>query len=180
MRRRFAAFCLLAGVLAAGCGVGLGGGGVYQYAIDVTNSGNQPVGVAIRMADGSVTRNLAAGDTTRLTGYANGAYSVGIVLEGPAKDAYLANLQQIQTNLNLVRQSRNSAALLVALENLPLVEQQLKQLMGSGIPGCGGTLSYAKGLATGTLTNLSGLWRGSCSESNYGARGGSDGGGTAP
>jgi hypothetical protein len=168
MRRRFVSFCLVAGLAAAGCGIGLGGGGVYQYAVDVTNSGSVPVQAAISMADGSVTRTIAAGDTSRLTGYANGPYSVSVVLEGPAKDAYIANLQQIQSNLNLVRQSKNSAALQIALENLPLVERQLKDIMSSGLPGCGGELTYEKGLATVTLTNPSGVWRGTCATSNYG------------
>src|SRR5690242_13137509 len=121
MRRRFAAFCAFAGLIAAGCGVGLGGGGIYQYAIDVTNGGNQPVQVAISMADGSVFRNVAAGDVTRLTGYANGAYSVSIVLEGPAKDAYLANLEQIKSNLTLLRMARNPAAMQIVQANLPTV-----------------------------------------------------------
>jgi hypothetical protein len=162
------AFCLLAGLIAAGCS-GLGAPAVYQYAIDVTNNGSQPVHAAISMEDGSVTRNIPVGGTTRLTGYANGPYAVGVVLEGPAKDAYLANLQQIQTNLQILRQSKNSAALQIALENLPLVERQLQQLMTSGIPGCGGTLTYEKGLATVILTNPSGVWRGSCSVTNYGS-----------
>jgi hypothetical protein len=169
MRRRFAAFSLLAGLLAVGCGgLGLGGGGVDQYAVDVYNDGNQPVQAAISMDDGSVTRNIAPGAVTRLTGYANGPYSVGIVLEGPAKDAYLANLEQIKSNLNLLRLAKNPSAMLIVQANLPTVERQLQQLMTSGIPGCGGTLTYEKGLATVKLTNPSGVWQGSCSVSNYG------------
>ena len=138
MRRRFCPFCLLAGVVAAGCGVGLGGGGVMQYAVDVTNNGDVPVVAAISMSDGSVTRNIAPGAVSRLTGYADGAYSVGVVLEGPAKDAYLAKLQGLQSSLQLVRQSHNSAALQIALENLPLVEKQLQQLMSSAFPDAAG------------------------------------------
>ncbi len=181
-RRRFAAFALLVGLVAAGCGIGISGGGVYQYAVDVVNTGNAPVDVAIEMADGGVTRHIAAGDTTRLTGFANGPYSVSVVLSGPAKDAYLANLQQIKSNLEILRSSHNSAALQIALTNLPLVEQQLRALTTSGLPGCGGELTYDKALATVTLTNPSGVWRGTCAESNYGRDAGGDagGGGAAP
>jgi hypothetical protein len=168
MRRRTASFALLLGLVVAGCGVGLGGGGVYQYAVDVTNGGNQGVTVAISMADGSVTRSLPAGKTTRLTGYSNGAYSVALVIEGPAKDAYLAKLEALKSSLQLARSSHNSAAVQIALANLPLVEQQLKDLMGSGLPGCGGTLAYQKALATVTLTNSSGLWQATCSVGDYG------------
>ena len=126
------------------------------------------------MDDGSVTRNIAPGAVTRLTGYAAGPYSVGIVLAGPAKDAYLAKLQSLQSGLQLARQSHNSAAVQIALANLPLVEKQLQELMTSGIPGCGGTLSHEKGLATVSLTNSSGLWKGSCAVSDYGRAGGAE------
>jgi hypothetical protein len=175
MRRRLVSFCLLAGFAAAGCS-GLGTPAVYQYAIDVTNNGDQPVQAAISMEDGSVTRNIAPGAVSRLTGYAAGPYSVAVVLEGPAKDAYLANLQQIKTNLDIVRKSKNSAALQIALENLPLVEHQLQTLMTSGLPSCGGELTYEKGLATVTLTNPSGVWHGTCATSNYGSSGDANGG----
>jgi hypothetical protein len=170
MRHRFLGFCLLAALVAA-CGAGLGAGGVMQFAVDVTNNGDVPVVAAIAMDDGSVTRNIAPGGTTRLTGYASGPYSVGVVLEGPAKDAYVAKLESLKSTLQIVRQSHNSAAVLIALENLPLVEKQLQQLMSSGIPGCGGNLVYDKPLATVSLTNSGGLWRGTCGVSNYGSAG---------
>src|SRR3954453_6037117 len=110
MRHRFRWFCLLAGLVAAGCGASFGGAGVMQYAVDVTNNGDQPLNAAISMSDGSVTRNIPPGKTSRLTGFADGAYSVGVVLEGPAKDAYLAKLEEIKSNLLLLRMGRNPVA----------------------------------------------------------------------
>lgn len=141
-----------------------------SFSVKVTNGGVEAVTAIIQMPGVTKQVTLAPAATDTAVGYEAGPYTVTIIINGEARDRYIASLTDLRDRLKaaLKSGSTSSEELLIILEQMPLVEQQLAALQGAGLPACGGSLRVGKedaivGLAFNVpIAGQPGVWIPSC------------------
>jgi hypothetical protein len=151
-----------------GCPISLDSAQAFN--VSVTNGGEEAVTAIIQLPDVTKQVRLAPGATDGAVGYEAGKYAVTLIINGEARDTYVASLTLLRDRLKAAIKSGSltTEELKVILEQMPLVEKQLAALQGSGLPSCGGIVRVGRDSAiVGLVFNrpvagAPGVWIPSC------------------